>query len=283
MKYPLKYIFRQKALAILDVFTELFDIRIAFYSNDGKELQVGQHKPMCNYCNMLRNHLNFEHVCLTLDKKMRETAQERKKTVYYQCHGGMTEAVTPLYIEKNLIGFLMIGQFRIEDAAINRQIVKAWRKKYHNKKLEKAYSNTPAYPEEYTQNIIQLFEILVEHILLSHTIEFYGMTSLQPLISFIQDNLNERLDISEAAKIISQSKSSLSHKFKQVTGKSFKQFQIDLKLKKADEYFQKYPDIYVKEVAYRLGFSDAFYFSRLYKKHRGISPAQYKKQIKSRK
>jgi len=31
MKYPMKYIFREEVQEILDIFTELFDIRIAFF------------------------------------------------------------------------------------------------------------------------------------------------------------------------------------------------------------------------------------------------------------
>ena len=37
-------------------------------------------------------------------------------------------------------------------------------------------------------------------------------------------------------------------------------------------------DMTVKETAIQVGYHDPFYFSRIFKKYMGISPAEYKKQ-----
>lgn len=43
---------------------------------------------------------------------------------------------------------------------------------------------------------------------------------------------------------------------------------------------QNNPDILTKDVAEMVGFSDAFYFSRVFKSHEGMSPSQFLKNLK---
>jgi AraC-like DNA-binding protein len=191
----------------------------------------------------------------------------------------MTEAITPIFIEDNLIGFVMIGQFRTSAKKIPAVIQKAWKKKNATDELEKAFLETPYYDPEHFNNILTLFSVLVDFIVSKRLIEVKGTSSVQPIVTFMMNHLEENLSVTQAAKILSQSRSSFSHKFKQLTGKSFKQFQIDLKLDKADELFKSNPELNINEISLRLGFDDPFYFSRLYKKYRGKSPSSTKKKI----
>lgn len=57
MKYPMKYIFRKEVQDILDIFTDLFDIRIAFFSSQGQELKVGKRRGLCKFCHLLRRQI----------------------------------------------------------------------------------------------------------------------------------------------------------------------------------------------------------------------------------
>jgi len=281
MKYPMKYIFREEVQEILDIFTELFDIRIAFFSTDGTELKVGKRKGLCRYCSLLRRKLNYESICLDLDRKMQAKAVMERRMIHYQCHGDMTEAITPIFMEQSLVGFLMIGQFRTSKQQLNPKIARAWQKKFGTDELTKAFLSTPYFSSEQADNILKLFSVLVDHLLYRQMVELYGSNSIQPLITYLQSHLEEQLNIVEASNILLQSQSTLSHKFKKLTGKSFKQFQIDLKLSKADEFFKKHPEMHVKEVARRLGYKDQYYFSRLYKKYRGCSPSAAQKRFRS--
>jgi AraC-like DNA-binding protein len=267
IKYPMKYIFREEVQDILDIFTVLFDIRIAFFSTDGKELKVGKHKGLCQYCSLLRGRLDYENTCLDLDQKMRYKALTAKKIIHYQCHGNMTEAITPIYIKENLTGFLMIGQFRTSEQSINKKILHAWKERYGTDELEQAFLSTPCFTSDKANNILKLFNVMVDHFLYRHII-------------YLQSHMEEHLNIAEASNILLQSQSTLSHKFKRLTRKSFKRFQIDLKLDKADEYFKKDPQMPVKEVAYHLGYKDQYYFSRLYKKYRGRCPSAAQKKFR---
>ena len=63
--------------------------------------------------------------------------------------------------------------------------------------------------------------------------------------------------------------------FKAYTGMTPYQYFIQLKINKAKELLAS--DRYtVKEAAFRLGFEDPFYFSRLFKKKTGVAPSQWR-------
>ncbi len=275
----IQYVFQKQAQEVFDIFTGLFGIRIAFFSSSGKELKVGQSKPLCKYCRLLRENLDYESTCLKLDNKMLQEARSGRKLVSYTCHGGMIEAVMPVVMEDDIIGFIMIGQFRSSECLLKRGVQKKAQEYGVLTELEESYYEMVYHEPDQVERILKLFEFLVDYILQKHMIELYGSSTVEPLMRFMEINMEENLNLNEGAKLLMQSRSSLSHKFKNKTGMSFKQYQIKLKLDKAEDLFLKRPAMSIKEVAVRLGYDDQYYFSRLYKKHRGCSPSEAKKRI----
>ena len=67
------------------------------------------------------------------------------------------------------------------------------------------------------------------------------------------------------------------NKLKGLTGKSPVELIQDYRLEKAT-YYLKSGQMSVSETSYKVGFSDPGYFSRSFKKHFGISPADYIKE-----
>lgn len=279
MNYALKFIFKKDAEIIFNSFTNLFDVRIAFLSPTGEEINVGKNKPVCSYCSLLKKELGLGELCIQLDKAKRLEAVKSGEMHSYQCHGGMTEAITAMKLNGELLGFVMIGQFRTDTDQLPRNIAKMWSEKFENDDLEKAFLKRPLFTQKYSKNILELYNQLIKLIISHHLIEVKGNNSIQPLITFMAEHIDENISLKQASSILFQSESNVSRKVKKVTGKSFKRFQIDLKLDKADEYFSTNQKITVKEVSAKLGYQDPYFFSRLYKKYRGHSPATAKKKF----
>jgi AraC-like DNA-binding protein/ligand-binding sensor protein len=266
-----KFIFQQDVQRIFHCFTQLFGIRIVFFSYDGQELKSGDNRQRCRFCSLLRDRLGFDAKCRTMDRKKQLLAAGKRKLVTYQCHGKMTEAIMPVYTVDRLIGFIMIGQFR----TYKKFVPPVWLRRSQNshalRQLKQAYYETPYYTKDVTKNILELFSVLVDFIITRHLISIKNSHTLDKLISYLNEHPEEMLSVAEAAEQIGWSASSLSHRFKEMTGKSFKQYQIALKLDTAEWYFRSSPELTIAQIAHRLGFDDPLYFSRLYKKHRGIA------------
>lgn len=98
------------------------------------------------------------------------------------------------------------------------------------------------------------------------------------IIEFLKLRYTENISIAELSESFNLNPTYLSRIFKQTTGRTPTRFLTDLRINSACSLLSEHPDLEVKEVAVRLGFSDQGYFSRLFKKETGKSPLEYKKQ-----
>ena len=75
----------------------------------------------------------------------------------------------------------------------------------------------------------------------------------------------------------------LSTLFKAEFGISPSKYIGELRLNMAKNLMESNPDILLKDVADMVGFTDAFYFSRVFKTHEGISPSAFLRNQKLKK
>ena len=94
------------------------------------------------------------------------------------------------------------------------------------------------------------------------------------ITDYIQKNLKEDVSLKKLSSITSMSTTSFYRLFKRELGISPLEFIIHEKMKCAKKLL-KNPTIQINEVCYLSGFDNANYFSRLFKKHEGMTPKQY--------
>lgn len=102
---------------------------------------------------------------------------------------------------------------------------------------------------------------------------------LSASIDYIHGNFDREISVSSLAELEHLSVSRYYTLFKENTGYSPSEYIIILRINRACTLMLQ-SDMTVKEIAALVGYHDAFYFSRLFKKYMGISPAEYKKQNK---
>jgi two-component system response regulator YesN len=94
-------------------------------------------------------------------------------------------------------------------------------------------------------------------------------------IQFIEENYQQRITLADIAEHVNFSTNYLCKTFKAKTGTNVISYINNLRMKKAGELL-KQKDSMVKEVAICVGIDDQLYFSRMFKKHYGISPSEFK-------
>jgi AraC-like DNA-binding protein len=90
----------------------------------------------------------------------------------------------------------------------------------------------------------------------------------------MEANIDADINLNGIAESLGVSTSHLSEAFKSYTAMTPYQYFISIKINRAKELLEH--ELPVKEVAWRLGFSDEYYFSRLFKNKTGISPSHWK-------
>ena len=94
---------------------------------------------------------------------------------------------------------------------------------------------------------------------------------------YMNENIHQNLTLEELATYFKYSPSHFSALFRKETGVSPIHYYIRLKIQKACEYIEL-SDLKLSEIATRLGFEDASYFSRIFTHVMGISPSRYRTQ-----
>lgn len=95
------------------------------------------------------------------------------------------------------------------------------------------------------------------------------------LRAIMQEHVHGQLNLDALAAEAKLSKYHFSKKFKAQTGESPIQYFINMKIQRAC-YLLDSTSQPVKQIAAALGYDDAYYFSRLFKKNIGLSPREYR-------
>ncbi|NSL85797.1 helix-turn-helix transcriptional regulator [Chitinophaga sp. Mgbs1] len=105
-----------------------------------------------------------------------------------------------------------------------------------------------------------------------------GKFSLIQMISYLQENIYqpEMLRMPTLAARFHMSVNYLGEYFKKHTGQSVQDYIISYKLKLVETRLS-YSNMRIREIAQELGFSDESYLSRLFKKHKGLTPGAHRR------
>lgn len=96
-------------------------------------------------------------------------------------------------------------------------------------------------------------------------------------IKYIAQNYTDNITTDFLARLSNTSNAYFCHIFKEITGKSAKEYITVLRVEKAAGLLET-TAMNITEIAMQCGFSDANYFARSFKRIKGISPSQYRKK-----
>ncbi len=101
---------------------------------------------------------------------------------------------------------------------------------------------------------------------------------VQQIIDRMLTKIAQRCSLDDFAKETHMSPSAFSHRFREKTGYSPIDYFLRLKIQKACELLET-TDLHIGEVSRQLGYTDQYYFSRLFKRFMGVPPSQYRNKI----
>ncbi|MGL5755847.1 MAG: response regulator transcription factor [Paraclostridium sp.] len=97
--------------------------------------------------------------------------------------------------------------------------------------------------------------------------------SVNKAIEYITKNYKEHISLQDISSYVYLSHEYFSRLFKDEVGENFSSYLTNYRMKKAEKLL-KTTDMKIAQVAIEVGYSNASYFSKSYKKYKGISPEE---------
>jgi AraC-like DNA-binding protein/ligand-binding sensor protein len=265
---------------LIDSFAHCFKVKITIFSSKMEELIVGLQNPGAKYCQLIQKNLNARYRCLRQDKMMCEQCQDKQELLIYDCYAGFTETVIPIRIENDLIGYAMLGQFRRHEI-IPEELRQDWLSGgFDLEQLQTSYMEQPFYNQADLDDMLNLFSMMITFIVTREYVRARRPDFITSLVSWVEDHLTEPTGLDELALAMNKSKSGISHSVKHYMGMSYKQLCIVKRIQRFERIITEDPFISVHEAASRVGYDDPYYFSRIYRKVRSMSPSAYIKSVR---
>jgi len=276
----LEFILQEDVQKIFDNFTNCFGIRIFFHAPKVQRYWIGQNQEEdAKYCRIIMSNPTGLRRCTALDKKQVTEATKKREMLCYCCHAGLHEAIMPIYADNELLGYIMIGQFRSSEE-LSPAVIRNLPKGCDIEALQAAFKELPMIPAGQLQSVLDLFSVLVDYIVSHRMISLRSNFLVDRVLELIENNIDQPITLSDAASHVHRSETTISHLVKKKLGKSFKQVVIDMKLDRAEEIMRTTPKVSVADAARMVGYSDAFHFSSIYKKKRNNPPSHYLRRFR---
>lgn len=122
-------------------------------------------------------------------------------------------------------------------------------------------------------NRMRVLKVGPEEIAFQNNEDFDFVKSLQDWLELHYSDANVKIE--DMVHMTNMSRTAFYTQLKTLTGISPKEFVSEFRLKKACMYLEK-DTCTIAEVAYRTGFNDPVYFTRLFKQKKGMTPTQYR-------
>jgi len=130
--------------------------------------------------------------------------------------------------------------------------------------------------QEWEHTLIHIFHNIIDNANEDAT----TIQTISAVKNYIVDHMNEEITLSSLAEKFHFSPQYLSKRFKEMYHTTVMNYISQLRMDKASSLL-KLSDLTVQEIASTIGYEDDNYFGKVFRKHYGISPTQYRKLNKT--
>lgn len=229
------------------------------------------------YCHAIQNTEAGKKACFLSDACLLEKCKSTKKPQMHVCHAGLVDIVVPILYEDIIIGYIIFGQLKMENhfSAFENYIADLG---LDIEEMKNYYAEIASFDSGKIQSISNIAGMLVKHILLENMLKPAFDENIQKAVAYIHENLERDLSIQSISQSIHVSKSVLYKKFHACFHCTLSEYINCKRVEKSIELLTK-TDLSIEEIAQRSGFSSTSYYTKTFKRIKGIPPLRYKKNM----
>lgn len=227
------------------------------------------------YCSAVQSCAAGKDACRASDTALLEQCRRTRSAQTHICHAGLVDVAIPILYDDTIIGYIIFGRMK-PDTDFSGLEAYFSRLGLDVRYAEEAYREIPFFDADKIQSVSNIATLLVKFILLENLLKPSRSDSIEKASAYIQENLDRDLSIQTISRSTSISKSVLYKAFHDHYHCTVGSYINAKRVEKSMELLTK-TNLSVEEIAQRVGFSGASYYSKTFKKQTGLSPLQYRK------
>ena len=228
------------------------------------------------YCVKIQEKEERRLVCRRCDRELLAQCKAEGRAVMHVCHAGLVDIALPIMYDKKIIAYLILGQIRTQSS-----FPTLWERALFSdddvENLKVFYDELPVFDQRRLESISNVAMMMVKYILFENMLKPKYDPSFDRVLAYIDENFDKSPTISEISNATLVPKSSLYKLFHTNFDCTVSEYINSKRIDKAAELLLK-GDMSIEEISEKLGFSTQQYFSRVFKKLKGVSPARFRKK-----
>lgn len=267
----------EKLSSLLKDFHTVTQIRITVFDADFQEI-ASCPENRTSFCQLIRQDSYARSMCRECDRNACTIATKRHDIYIYQCHAGLTEAITPIRFGNLIVGYLLFGHiFSYSDYETGWKAIVQKCSQYHVdlEALKATCYECPIVAREYIVSASHLMNTIATYLSIERMAILKYETLPVQIDTYIRDHLAEDLNVDILCEHFSIGKTRLYEISRESYGIGIAEFIRKQRIEMAKTLFLDSPELSINEVAVKCGFHDYNYFITVFKKVTGYSPRHY--------
>ena len=259
-------------------FYNMTGIKIVLYDEMRRHLHTYPEE-MCAFCCAVRKSGELAKKCLDCDRLGFDTCDKTRKPYIYHCHMGLSEAIMPICEGEEIIGYMMMGQILCEgDRDLVEAAVACVSKENTPQRVEflAGLSQLRSVDDAFVRSALNVMSMCVCYLHSNSIIRRRGEDFATRLRAYVEKHYAEPLPVSELCRRLYISKSKLYQISLEAFGMGVSDYIRARRIEKAKKLL-KLTQRSVASIAAEVGFEDANFFTRSFKKAVGMTPKDYRK------
>ncbi len=235
-----------------------------------------------DFCHFMRQHNDSCKTCLHLD----EHVQRDGLPIHKACFAGIHVTAVPVKVHQSVIGYLQTGEVLLQKPSeekleeSTKQLLD-WGIKLSEDDLKSLLDGGPILSPKQYEAVIKMLEIFAKHISevaakISVSPELNEPDGIKKSRDYIQNHLDEKITLDQAAAVANMSASHFCRVFKKATDMNFSEYVARIRVERAKEMLVE-SNYTMAHIAYDCGFNSVTDFNRTFKKITGLTPTEFRK------
>ncbi len=267
-----------KLNALLRDFYNLTKIRITVFDDSLREI-ASYPEEIAPICRFIRGNARAEAACHRCDRDACARARELRAPYVYRCHAGLTEAVSPVFVDDAIVAYAAFGHlFCYPEREEGRRTILDACRRYGLEpgELGALIDALPAMEEGYILSAAHILDAVASYLYFDRMVTLKQQPIQAQIDEYISGHFAEDIGAASICARFPISRTALYEFSKRNYGMGIAQRVRQLRIEHAKHLLLTRPEMNITQVAEACGFADYNYFITVFGKLTGTSPRRYR-------